>query len=110
MPTSVVHCKRDKYDLYGGRPSIWGNPFSHLDNTLAAFKVVNRAEAIKRHRDWMFERILAKPQLLHLISKECKGKRIACWCVSYPATCSPEQYVCHLQTIVEIAEATDATH
>ncbi len=27
MKTSVVHCKREKHDVYGGRPSKWGNPF-----------------------------------------------------------------------------------
>lgn len=24
----VVHCKKDKYDVYIGRPSKFGNPFS----------------------------------------------------------------------------------
>lgn len=23
----VVHCKKDKFDVYIGRPSQWGNPF-----------------------------------------------------------------------------------
>lgn len=27
----IVHCKKDKYDIYIGRPSIWGNPFSHKE-------------------------------------------------------------------------------
>lgn len=25
----VVHCKREPYDVYIGRGSKWGNPFSH---------------------------------------------------------------------------------
>lgn len=25
--TRVVHCKKERYDVYIGRPSKWGNPF-----------------------------------------------------------------------------------
>lgn len=25
--TTVVHCKKQKYDIYIGRPGKWGNPF-----------------------------------------------------------------------------------
>ena len=25
--TKVVHCKREPFDIYIGRPSKWGNPF-----------------------------------------------------------------------------------
>ena len=28
--TKVVHCKKELYDVYIGRPSKWGNPFSHI--------------------------------------------------------------------------------
>lgn len=27
MATKVVHCKKERYDIYIGRPSIWGNPY-----------------------------------------------------------------------------------
>lgn len=27
-PTTVVHCKRADYDVYIGRPSKWGKPFT----------------------------------------------------------------------------------
>jgi hypothetical protein len=27
MGEHVVHCKREPYDVYIGRPSKWGNPF-----------------------------------------------------------------------------------
>ena len=27
---SVVHCKKAPYEVYIGRPSKWGNPFTHL--------------------------------------------------------------------------------
>lgn len=28
MITKVIHCKKESYDVYIGRPSIWGNPYS----------------------------------------------------------------------------------
>lgn len=28
MNKRVVHCKRDKFDVYIGRPGKWGNPFT----------------------------------------------------------------------------------
>lgn len=45
MTTTVVNIKRDKYDVFCGRPSIWGNPHiighcKHCD------KSHNRDEAI----------------------------------------------------------------
>ena len=36
----VVHCKKEPYDVYIGRPSKWGNPYSHKDNTKAQFKLI----------------------------------------------------------------------
>ena len=39
--TKVVHCKKSEYDVYIGRPSLWGNPFSSKDKTLAKFRVAS---------------------------------------------------------------------
>jgi len=72
---SVVHCKKEPYDVYIGRPSIWGNPFSHLEGTLARFKVATREEAIQKYEEW----VVTQPHLmsgLHLL----KGKTLGCWC------------------------------
>lgn len=32
----VVHFKKEPFDIYIGRPSVWGNPFSHKQGTLVA--------------------------------------------------------------------------
>jgi hypothetical protein len=76
-PTTVVHCKREKYDVYIGRGngSIWGNPFTHKENTLARFKVGSIKEAIEKYREW----ILQQPDLMAKIP-ELKGKILGCWC------------------------------
>lgn len=76
-PTTVVHCKREKYDIYIGRGNncIWGNPFTHKEGTLAKFKVASIKEAIEKYEKW----IMNQPDLLAKIP-ELKGKVLGCWC------------------------------
>lgn len=91
MPTKVVHCERDEYDVYIGRPSKWGNPFSHLPNTLAEYRVATREEALAKYREW----IQTQPDLMAALP-ELKDKRLGCWC--RPKTC-------HGDVLVELLEA-----
>ncbi|MGD9560880.1 MAG: DUF4326 domain-containing protein [Pyrinomonadaceae bacterium] len=74
--TSVVHCRKGRYDVYIGRPSKWGNPFTHVSDrkTKAAFIVSSREEAIRR-----FEEYLYSSGLINDI-EELRGKILACWC------------------------------
>lgn len=60
--TLVVHCKKDRYDVYIGRPSKWGNPFTHLSDrkTRAAFIVQSREEAMERYEEYLFSSGLIK--------------------------------------------------
>ena len=48
MKTTVVHCKRERYDVYIGRPGKWGNPFP-----LRAGE--SRDAAIEKYRAWLME-------------------------------------------------------
>src|ERR1700735_3441826 len=73
----VVHCKRQPYDIYIGRPSKWGNPFSHKDGTLAKYKVHTREAAVEAYRKWITVGD-GKYLLEHL--HELKGKTLGCWC------------------------------
>lgn len=50
---SVVHCKKSEYNIYIGRPSKWGNPFSHKPGTLATYKVETRQQAIAAYKQWI---------------------------------------------------------
>ncbi len=86
---TVVHCKKKPYDVYIGRPSKWGNPFSHLSGTLAEFKVDTRYEAIESYRRW----IQTQPELLVALP-ELKDKVLGCWC-------SPQS--CHGDVLTEMA-------
>lgn len=92
MKTRVVHCKKEKFDVYIGRPSIWGNPFSHLDNTKAKFKTATREEAVAKYKEYL----LQNPELLKKLPA-LKGKILACWC-------SPKS--CHGDVLAELADLT----
>jgi hypothetical protein len=92
LKTTVVHCKKAKFDVYIGRPSKWGNPFSHKDGTLAKFRVATREEAIRKHAEW----IKAQPELLAALN-ELKGKVLGCWCAPL---------ACHGSTLAKLAEET----
>lgn len=64
----VVHCKREPYDVYIGRPSKWGNPFTiGIDGS--------RDEVIQKYYDW----ILTQSELLSQLG-EIKDKTLGCWC------------------------------
>lgn len=80
--TKVVHCKRDSYDVYIGRPSKWGNPFKiGPDGT--------RKIVIEKYRKY----ILSNEKLMKDIH-ELKGKTLACWC--HPK-------LCHGDVLAELA-------
>jgi hypothetical protein len=76
---SVAHCKKDKHDVYIGRPSKWGNPFTHKKDskTLAKHVVNSREEAVEAYRKWITE-----GEGKHLLKdlKELNGKILGCWC------------------------------
>lgn len=79
----VVHCKKEPYDVYIGRPSKWGNPF-------VIGKDGTRQEVVRKYREW----ILTQPQLLNDLH-ELKGKTLGCWC-------SPK--LCHGDVLLELLE------
>ncbi len=78
----VVHCKRSPYDIYVGRPSKWGNPFS-------IGKHGSREQVIEKYRKW----IMSKPDLLFSLP-ELRGKTLGCWC--HPKAC-------HADIVYELA-------
>jgi hypothetical protein len=75
MKTSVVNLKKEPYDVYVGRGSKWGNPYSHREGTLAKFTVNNRREAIKKYEEYL----LSNEDLLRDLT-ELKGKVLGCFC------------------------------
>jgi hypothetical protein len=93
---SVVHCKREPYDIYIGRgrcprtgePGRWGNPFSHRPTRVAGVRRVGtREEAIARYADWLREALDAERISLSELA-ELHGKVLGCWCA--PQACHGE--------------------
>jgi len=89
--TRVVHCKRHPYNIYAGRPSPFGNPFSHEVGTLAQYRVGSREEAIERHAAWF----LSNPALIERVKRELTGKVIGCWCAPKRCHCDVYARVCN---------------
>ena len=78
----VVHCKKDQYDTYVGRPSVWGNPFKEgLDGT--------REEVIEKYRSY----ILGNERLMGMLP-QLRDKVLGCWC-------APK--ACHADVLLELA-------
>lgn len=83
---NVVHCKKQKFDVYIGRPSKWGNPFEiGRDGT--------RDEVIDKHRAW----IKTQSHLMRALP-ELKGAILGCWC-------APN--ACHGDTLFELANGEE---
>lgn len=68
MTTRVVHCKRERFDVYIGRPSMFGNPFR-------VGRHHRRDEAIAQYEAWL----RAQPVLMAKV-KKLRGKVLGCWC------------------------------
>jgi hypothetical protein len=83
MHPRVVHCKKDPFDVYVGRPSEWGNPFPLRDES-------EREEVIRKYREWL----LAQPELVAKAQRELAGKVLGCWC-------APR--ACHAEVLAQIA-------
>jgi hypothetical protein len=89
--TVAVNLHTQPYDVYIGRESKWGNPYTHKKS---AFKdvvmVATREEAIARYREY----IKSKPELMAAL-KELKGKRLGCFC---------KPLSCHGDVLAELAD------
>lgn len=94
MATKVIN-KHHKvpYDIYIGRGSKWGNPYSHLDSALAQYKVATREEAVAKYEEW----IKTQPELMASLG-ELKDKVLGCYC--YPKAC-------HGDVLVRLADELD---
>ena len=85
----VVHCKKEPFDVYIGRPSKWGNPFVVGVNG-------TRENVIKRYKEY----ILGNYDLLASLH-ELEGKILGCWC-------APKS--CHGDVLVELLERKDVNN
>jgi len=90
MTTKVVHCKKEKYDVYIGRPSIWGNPFSWKEGTLAKYQCKDREDSLRLYKEYA----LSNPEIMRRLP-ELKEKVLGCWC---------KPLACHGDILAELIE------
>lgn len=97
--TRIVHCKKEKYNIYIGRPSKWGNPFSHKSGTLAKFKVNTVKEALEAYEQW-----ITKGEGKHLLNDlhELRGKVLGCWCGNFTMLDDQKELKCHGQILLRL--------
>ena len=79
----VVHCKQSPYDVYIGRPSIWGNPFKIGPDG-------SRSEVIAKYEAWL----QGQPNLMQQARIDLRGKVLGCWC---------KPFACHGDVLMRIA-------
>jgi len=81
--TRVVHCRRQPFDIYVGRPSKWGNPY-------VIGRDGSRDVVIAKYREYL----LASPELTAALP-ELRGKTLGCWC---------KPLACHGDVLAELAD------
>lgn len=102
LATTLVHCKRDAFDVYIGRPKTptathWGNPFANRPGTKAALVVDDPIDA---YRQWLhgtahreIEPARRRWILDHIGTLD--GMILGCWCAPHP---------CHGDVLIELLD------
>lgn len=102
MTTTVVNRRHHiTYDVYVGRGSKWGNPFSHLSPSRVrkgTIQVATREEAIESYIEWADDQLTADPTWLDPL----RGKVLACWC--RPMDGFEGKLLCHAQVLAAMCD------
>jgi len=84
MKTTIHNKYKEQYDVYIGRPSVFGNPFQ-------IGKDGDRQQVVEKYKNYFYNKIhmdeIFKNQVLTL-----KGKRLGCFC---------KPHACHGDIICE---------
>lgn len=87
----VVHCKREPYDVYIGRPSQFGNPFSHLPGR-GDIQVDSREAAIESFESLFRDELRRGGKAaVDAWLRPLAGKTLGCWCA--PKACHGDVFV-----------------
>lgn len=97
----VVNKYKEEYDVYIGRGSVWGNPFSHLPETKALFKVDTRDEAVVSYKDYLWHQ-MEEGFITRDMLRSLNGKRLGCFCK--PQSCHGDVIVKAVEWIMRIDE------
>lgn len=93
--TVVVNKYKDEYDVYIGRGSQFGNPYSTKESKYDVYKVETKDEAIQKYKEMWLSRLGKHPEHTKRMLMTLKGKRLGC-------TCKPQ--ACHGDVLVELID------
>lgn len=93
------------HDVYIGRPTVFGNPYTHLPskNTLAKYQVATRDEAVDAYKPWLLGLLnsdeFAWLSFVDLVQRYHSGEHVVLICY-----CSPER--CHGDVLKDLVITT----
>lgn len=92
---TTVHCKRDTFDVYIGRPSRFGNPCKINEPCpVCGHEAHNRAGAIACYERYARDKVFTDPTWFADVVA-LRGKRLGCWCSPLP---------CHGDVLARLAD------
>ena len=82
-----------KVDVYCGRGSVLGNPFTHKEGTTAKFIVESRDEAVEAYRSYFKEQMQSNPEFLAEMRRIYRIARksevnLVCYCAPLNCHCN----------------------
>lgn len=106
MNIIVVHTKRSSYPntINVGRPSVLGNPYSHLPHAKNTTLTSSVEESVQRYKEWLSNKINTSitvcDALNHIIltGRKHGTVHLACWCKDETKPL-PSDHVCHADVI-----------
>lgn len=111
----VVHQKRSALNQpshYVGRPTVLGNPFTHLTRDTKAIEIVPTVEmAVARYSQWFYQQMKTNSDFRLAVSKLAVEYQntgylnLACWCKDELQP-RPTDHVCHADVIRDFLHIT----
>lgn len=97
---NIYHRDAPTDAIYVGRPTIVGNPYSHVVSTrkrpsLANIIVESREEAVKSYRKYFYESLKVNKEFRDFVMS-LQGHDLVCWCAPKP---------CHADVIAEYLDS-----
>lgn len=93
METIIVNIRVEPFDVFIGRPSKWGNPYTHLRGYKDTIHVENVEKAVELYEVWIKEMIEVDPEKYNL--DELRSKVLGCFC-------APR--ICHGDVLVRLCD------
>jgi len=95
FPTRAVNMQLQVADVNVGRPSPYGNPFTHRKDIWRKWGsmalVASREEAILCYEHWL----RSQPELVARAQRELKGLALGCYCLPL---------ACHAEVLARVVE------